>query len=221
MDEGAAAALLDRLAGGGEGVPGGADGPGRRPPGLPGITGGLDRSSAPSCSGRRPGTRASSPGSPAASPRTSWPGAPRCPVRCPAPRGSWPRTADRLDGLPAHTRALLLLAAAAQEHEPAGAGADALLLLSAGTRTGLPRDFLDGVLFGSAATEGFLQRAGSRVHFSHPLFAARSCTTPRPPDRRHPRAAGRPAGGDRRPGRRVGAGARPPSLAGHSRRALR
>ncbi|XQE79163.1 LuxR C-terminal-related transcriptional regulator [Streptomyces microflavus] len=79
--------------------------------------------------------------------------------------------ADRLDGLPAHTRALLLLAAAAQEHEPAGAGADALLLLRAGTRTGLPRDFLDGVLFGSTATEGLLQRAGSRVHFSHPLFA--------------------------------------------------
>ncbi|MEI7029808.1 LuxR C-terminal-related transcriptional regulator [Streptomyces pratensis] len=79
--------------------------------------------------------------------------------------------ADRLAGLPAHTRALLLLAAAAQEHEPAGTGADALLLLRAGTRTGLPRDFLDGVLFGSAGTEGLLQRAGSRVHFSHPLLA--------------------------------------------------
>ncbi|WP_411078557.1 AAA family ATPase [Streptomyces sp. cmx-18-6] len=79
--------------------------------------------------------------------------------------------ADRLDGLPAHTRALLLLAAAAQEHEPAGSGADALLLLRAGGRAGLPRDFLDGALFGSAATGGLLQRAGSRVHFSHPLFA--------------------------------------------------
>ncbi|WP_179892329.1 ATP-binding protein, partial [Streptomyces sp. rh34] len=79
--------------------------------------------------------------------------------------------AERLDGLPDRTRALLLLAAAAQEHEPDGAGADALLLLRAGTRGGLPRDFLDRALFGSSATAGLLQRAGSRVHFADRLVA--------------------------------------------------
>ncbi|WP_141727162.1 ATP-binding protein, partial [Streptomyces griseus] len=79
--------------------------------------------------------------------------------------------AERLAGLPDRTRALLLLAAAAQEHEPDGAGADALLLLRAGARAGLPRDFLDRALLGATATEGLLQRAGSRVHFAHPLVA--------------------------------------------------
>ncbi len=79
--------------------------------------------------------------------------------------------AERLDGLPDRTRALLLLAAAAQEHEPDGAGADALLLLRAGTRGGLPRDFLDRALFGASATAGLLQRAGSRVHFADRLVA--------------------------------------------------
>ncbi|MFD3752909.1 LuxR C-terminal-related transcriptional regulator [Streptomyces cyaneofuscatus] len=183
LDEGAAAALLDRLAGGGEGAPGGADGPGRRPPGLPGVTGGLD-----------PVVRAELLREAAGNPRlltgltrrlTPDQLAGRTPLPCPLPgaEGVLAAHADRLDGLPAHTRALLLLAAAAQEHEPAGAGADALLLLRAGTRTGLPRDFLDGVLFGSAATEGFLQRAGSRVHFSHPLFA-RAVLHHAPPARR-------------------------------------
>ncbi|MFD7380762.1 helix-turn-helix transcriptional regulator [Streptomyces anulatus] len=79
--------------------------------------------------------------------------------------------AERLDGLPDRTRALLLLAAAAQEHEPDGAGADALLLLRAGTRGGLPRAFLDRALFGGGVTDGLLQRAGSRVHFAHRLVA--------------------------------------------------
>lgn len=188
LDEDAAAALLDRLAGGGEGVPGGADGPGRRAPGrrlpgLPGVTGGLD-----------PVVRAELLREAAGNPRlltgltrrlTPDQLAGRTPLPCPLPgaEGVLAAHADRLDALPAHTRALLLLAAAAQEHEPAGAGADALLLLRAGTRTGLPRDFLDGVLFGSAATEGFLQRAGSRVHFSHPLFA-RAALHHAPPARR-------------------------------------
>ncbi|MFJ8756931.1 LuxR C-terminal-related transcriptional regulator [Streptomyces cyaneofuscatus] len=179
LDEDAAAALLDRLAGGGEGVPGGAEGPLR----LPGVTGGLD-----------PVVRAELLREAAGNPRlltgltrrlTPDQLAGRTPLPCPLPgaEGVLAAHADRLDGLPAHTRALLLLAAAAQEHEPAGAGADALLLLRAGTRTGLPRDFLDGVLFGSAATEGFLQRAGSRVHFSHPLFA-RAVLHHAPPARR-------------------------------------
>lgn len=79
--------------------------------------------------------------------------------------------AERLDGLPDRTRALLLLAAAAQEHESDAAGADALLLLRAGTRGGLPRAFLDRALFGGTVTDGLLQRAGSRVHFAHRLVA--------------------------------------------------
>ncbi|MFD3975924.1 LuxR C-terminal-related transcriptional regulator [Streptomyces cyaneofuscatus] len=176
LDEDAAAALLDRLTGGG----GGAGSHGRR---LPGVTGGLD-----------PVVRAELLREAAGNPRlltaltrrlTPDQLAGRTPLPCPLPgaEGVLAAHADRLDGLPAHTRALLLLAAAAQEHEPAGAGADALLLLRAGTRTGLPRDFLDGVLFGSAATDGFLQRAGSRVHFSHPLFA-RAVLHHAPPARR-------------------------------------
>ncbi|MBT2425677.1 LuxR family transcriptional regulator [Streptomyces sp. ISL-112] len=196
LDEDAASALLERLTGGGEevsggaeglgrgaGFTGGAEGPGRRPPRLPGVTEGLD-----------PVVRAELLREAAGNPRlltgltrrlTPDQLAGRTPLPCPLPGAEavLAAHADRLDGLPAHTRALLLLAAAAQEHEPAGAGADALLLLRAGTRTGLPRDFLDGVLFGSAATEGFLQRAGSRVHFSHPLFA-RAVLHHAPPARR-------------------------------------
>lgn len=183
LDDDAAAALLDRLTGGGEGVSGGAEGPGRRPHRLSGGTEGLD-----------PVVRAELLREAAGNPRllagltgrlTPDQLAGRTPLPCPLPgaEGVLAAYADRLDGLPAHTRALLLLAAAAQEHEPAGAGADALLLLRAGTRTGLPRDFLDGVLFGSTATEGLLQRAGSRVHFSHPLFA-RAVLHHAPPARR-------------------------------------
>ncbi|MFJ5735175.1 LuxR C-terminal-related transcriptional regulator [Streptomyces microflavus] len=179
LDDDAAAALLDRLTG----VSGGAEGPGRRPHRLSGGTEGLD-----------PVVRAELLREAAGNPRllagltgrlTPDQLAGRTPLPCPLPgaEGVLAAYADRLDGLPAHTRALLLLAAAAQEHEPAGAGADALLLLRAGTRTGLPRDFLDGVLFGSTATEGLLQRAGSRVHFSHPLFA-RAVLHHAPPARR-------------------------------------
>ncbi|MEU0758601.1 AAA family ATPase [Streptomyces microflavus] len=213
LDDDAAAALLDRITGvssgtegfgghagegfaGGVGLPssaegfaggvgpsGGAEGPGRRPHRLSCGTEGLD-----------PVVRAELLREAAGNPRllagltgrlTPDQLAGRTPLPCPLPgaEGVLAAYADRLDGLPAHTRALLLLAAAAQEHEPAGAGADALLLLRAGTRTGLPRDFLDGVLFGSTATEGLLQRAGSRVHFSHPLFA-RAVLHHAPPARR-------------------------------------
>ncbi|MEU0158519.1 LuxR C-terminal-related transcriptional regulator [Streptomyces sp. NPDC006261] len=204
LDDDAAAALLDRLTGGGEGVSGSVEGPGRRageglargaglsgsakepgrrPPRLPGVTEGLDpvvraellREAAGNPSLLTGLTRHLTPDQLAG----------RTPLPCPLPgaEGVLAAHGDRLDRLPARTRALLLLAAAAQEHEPAGAGADALLLLRAGTRTGLPRDFLDGVLFGSAATEGFLQRAGSRVHFSHPLVA-RAVLHHAPPARR-------------------------------------
>lgn len=97
----------------------------------------------------------------------------RTPLPFPLPGGEavLAAHAERLDGLPERTRALLLLAAAAQEHEPDGAGADALLLLRAGTRGGLPRAFLDRALFGGGVTDGLLQRAGSRVHFAHRLVA--------------------------------------------------
>lgn len=97
----------------------------------------------------------------------------RTPLPFPLPGGEavLAAHAERLDGLPDRTRALLLLAAAAQEHEPDGAGADALLLLRAGTRCGLPRAFLDRALFGGTVTDGLLQRAGSRVHFAHRLVA--------------------------------------------------
>ncbi|MFC8625408.1 LuxR C-terminal-related transcriptional regulator [Streptomyces anulatus] len=97
----------------------------------------------------------------------------RTPLPFPLPGGEavLAAHAERLDGLPDRTRALLLLAAAAQEHEPDGAGADALLLLRAGTRGGLPRAFLDRALFGGTVTDGLLQRAGSRVHFAHRLIA--------------------------------------------------
>ncbi|MFE9701254.1 LuxR C-terminal-related transcriptional regulator [Streptomyces sp. NPDC006270] len=97
----------------------------------------------------------------------------RTPLPFPLPGGEavLAAHAERLDGLPAPTRTLLLLAAAAQEHEPEGAGADALLLLRAGTRSGLPRTFLDRALFGATVTDGLLQRAGSRVHFAHRLVA--------------------------------------------------
>ncbi|MDX3373976.1 LuxR C-terminal-related transcriptional regulator [Streptomyces sp. ME02-6991-2A] len=174
LDEDAASALLDRLTGGGEEA-------GSHVRRLPGVTEGLDRVVRVT-EGLDPVVRAELLREAAGNPRlltgltrrlTPDQLAGRTPLPCPLPgaEGVLAAHAERLDGLPAHTRALLLLAAAAQEHEPAGAGADALLLLRAGTRTGLPRDFLDGVLFGSTATEGFLQRAGSRVHFSHPLFA--------------------------------------------------
>ncbi|QNE79472.1 AAA family ATPase [Streptomyces finlayi] len=78
--------------------------------------------------------------------------------------------AAHLDALAPETRTLLLLAAAAEEHEPEGAGADAALLLRAGAGAGLASGFLDHVLLGSTGITGILQRAGSRLHFSHPLL---------------------------------------------------
>ncbi|WP_371622920.1 LuxR C-terminal-related transcriptional regulator [Streptomyces sp. NBC_01116] len=184
LDEGAASALLDRLAGGaapGEGLgpaPGADPGalvgraaPGTADPGTAVVTGELD-----------PVVRAELLREAAGNPRllagltgrlTSDQLAGRTPLPYPLPGGETVLAAhaERLDGLPDRTRTLLLLAAAAQEHEPEGAGADALLLLRAGTRRGLPRDFLDRALFGTTVTEGLLQRAGSRVHFAHRLAA--------------------------------------------------
>ncbi len=171
LDEDASAALLDRLAGAGAGAGAGA------------TTDPLD-----------PVVRAELLREGAGNPRLLTallghltPGrlTGRTPLPSPLPgaEGVLEAYAYRLDALPAPARALLLLAAAAQEHEPAGAGTDALLLLRAGTRAGLPRDFLDDALFGPAVTEGLLQRAGSRVHFSPPL-AARAVLHHTPPARR-------------------------------------
>ncbi|MEW2059376.1 helix-turn-helix transcriptional regulator [Streptomyces sp. NPDC007002] len=97
----------------------------------------------------------------------------RTPLPWPLPAGeALPAAhAERLDRLPDRARTLLLLAAAAEEHEPAGAGADTLLLLRAGTRAGLPRAFLDDALLDGAGTGGLLRRTGGRVHFAHRLAA--------------------------------------------------
>ncbi|MFE3430787.1 LuxR C-terminal-related transcriptional regulator [Streptomyces sp. NPDC059171] len=97
----------------------------------------------------------------------------RTPLPWPLPGGeALPAAhAERLDRLPDRARTLLLLAAAAEEHEPAGAGADTLLLLRAGTRAGLPRAFLDDALLDGAGTGGLLRRTGGRVHFAHRLAA--------------------------------------------------
>ncbi|WP_329036432.1 LuxR family transcriptional regulator [Streptomyces sp. NBC_00178] len=91
--------------------------------------------------------------------------------------------AEHLGALSADTHTLLLLAAAAEEHEPDGAGSDAALLLRAGARAGLATAQLDRVLFAPAGTAGPLQRAGSRVHFSHPLLR-RAVLHRAPPARR-------------------------------------
>ncbi|MFF0567794.1 LuxR C-terminal-related transcriptional regulator [Streptomyces sp. NPDC004041] len=97
----------------------------------------------------------------------------RTPLPWPLPGGeALPAAhAERLDRLPDRARTLLLLAAAAEEHEPAGAGADTLLLLRAATRAGLPRAFLDDALLDGAGTGGLLRRTGGRVHFAHRLAA--------------------------------------------------
>lgn len=69
--------------------------------------------------------------------------------------------ATRVDELPADARALLLLAAAAGEHEPDGAGADLALLLRAGG------DFSG---LASAEAAGAVVAAGGRIHFAQPLL---------------------------------------------------
>ncbi|MFD5788808.1 AAA family ATPase [Streptomyces sp. NPDC127037] len=69
--------------------------------------------------------------------------------------------AARVGHLPAGTRTLLLIAAAAHEHEPEGTGADlALVRGAAASAAPVP----------APLTAGVLQRAGDRVHFTHPLL---------------------------------------------------
>lgn len=69
--------------------------------------------------------------------------------------------ASRVDALPGSARTLLLLAAAAGEHEPDGTGADLALLLRAGGD-------LAGV--GPAEAAGAIVGAGGRIRFTHPLL---------------------------------------------------
>lgn len=73
--------------------------------------------------------------------------------------------AARARALPADTRFLLLLAAAAQEHEPDGAGADAALLMRAARPAGLDAERLR-----PAERAGVLHGDGVRIHFTHPLL---------------------------------------------------
>ncbi|MCX4677957.1 LuxR C-terminal-related transcriptional regulator [Streptomyces sp. NBC_01433] len=109
----------------------------------------------------------------------------RTPLPYPLPGGESVLAAHaaHLDGLPPDTRTLLLLAAAAQEHEPEGTGADTALLLRAGDRAGLAPAVLDRALFGPAGTVSALQRTGSRVHFRVPLLG-RAVLHHAPPERR-------------------------------------
>ncbi|MFD3538408.1 LuxR C-terminal-related transcriptional regulator [Streptomyces sp. NPDC058662] len=72
-----------------------------------------------------------------------------------------------LDSLPGDTRLLLLFAAAAQEHEPHGTGADAALLTRAGQAAGLDPGRLE-----PAERAGAVHDDGARVHFAHPLLRA-------------------------------------------------
>ncbi|WP_406449115.1 LuxR family transcriptional regulator [Streptomyces sp. NBC_00876] len=78
--------------------------------------------------------------------------------------------AARLGHLPPDTRTFLLITAAAQEHEPEGAGADLALVLHAAAAAGLGPAAPDLALRTPAGTAGALQQAGTRIHFSHPLL---------------------------------------------------
>ncbi|MFD3655858.1 AAA family ATPase [Streptomyces sp. NPDC058620] len=105
------------------------------------------------------------------------------PYPLPGGEGVLDAHAAHLDALAPDARTLLLLAAAAEEHEPDGAGTDAALLMRAGAGAGLAPGFLDHVLLGSAGITGILQRTGSRLHFSHPLLR-RAVLHRAPPARR-------------------------------------
>ncbi|MDK1474604.1 LuxR C-terminal-related transcriptional regulator [Streptomyces sp. 549] len=67
--------------------------------------------------------------------------------------------------LPADTRELLLLAASAEEHEPAGAGTALDLLVRAGRRAGIDIGRLS-----PAEAAGAARVHAQRVHFTHPLL---------------------------------------------------
>ncbi|MFC8079403.1 AAA family ATPase [Streptomyces sp. NPDC057307] len=73
--------------------------------------------------------------------------------------------AAHIDGLPDDTRLLLLFAAAAEEHEPEGTGADTTVLLRAGQLAGV-----DPGRLSPAETLGAVRIDGDRVHFTQPLL---------------------------------------------------
>ncbi|WLQ33282.1 AAA family ATPase [Streptomyces castrisilvae] len=109
--------------------------------------------------------------------------------------------AARLGHLPAATRTLLLIAAAAHAHEPEGAGADLDLVRRAALAAAVRPAALDLALLAPGGTAGALQRAGDRVHFSHPLLR-RALLHRAPPHHRravHDLLAGLLTGGGRGP----------------------
>ncbi|MGW2653495.1 LuxR C-terminal-related transcriptional regulator [Streptomyces sp. NPDC001478] len=152
LDDDAAAALLDRLTG----AEGGTD------PVDPVVRGELLREAAGNPRLLAGLTARLTPGQLAGRTALPWP--------LPGAEDVLEAHAARLDALPPHTRTLLLLAAAAHEHEPEGTGADTALLLRAAASAGLGTTAPDLALRTPAATAGALQRAGDRVHFSHPLL---------------------------------------------------
>ncbi|WTO71536.1 LuxR C-terminal-related transcriptional regulator [Streptomyces sp. NBC_00209] len=101
----------------------------------------------------------------------------RTPLPYPPPGGEevLAAHADRVGHLPAATRALLLIAAAAHAHEPEGAGADLALVHRAAASAAVPHP--------PGFTAGALRRAGDRVHFGEPLMR-RALLHRAPPDRR-------------------------------------
>ncbi|MFJ4504098.1 LuxR C-terminal-related transcriptional regulator [Streptomyces sp. NPDC088864] len=91
--------------------------------------------------------------------------------------------AAHLGHLPADTRTLLLIAAAAHAHEPQDTGADLALVRRAAVAATVPPAAFDLALHTAGGTAGALQRAGDRLHFSHPLLR-RALLHRAPPDRR-------------------------------------
>ncbi|MGW2473474.1 helix-turn-helix transcriptional regulator [Streptomyces sp. NPDC001665] len=91
--------------------------------------------------------------------------------------------ADRVGHLPAATRTLLLIAAAAHAHEPEGTGADLALVRRAAASAAVPPAASDLALHTPGGTAGTLRRAGDRVHFAEPLMR-RALLHRAPPDRR-------------------------------------
>ncbi|MFC8535068.1 LuxR C-terminal-related transcriptional regulator [Streptomyces sp. NPDC057249] len=96
----------------------------------------------------------------------------RAPLPHPLPGGDdiLAAHADRVGHLPAATRTLLLITAAAHAHEPEGAGADLALVRRAAASAAVPPAASDLALHTPGGTAGALRRAGDRVHFGEPLM---------------------------------------------------
>ncbi|MFF7336997.1 AAA family ATPase [Streptomyces sp. NPDC008163] len=109
----------------------------------------------------------------------------RAPLPHPLPGGDevLAAHADRVGHLPAATRTLLLVAAAAHAHEPEGTGADLALVRRAAASAAVPPAASDLALHTPGGTAGVLRRTGDRVHFAEPLMR-RALLHRAPPDRR-------------------------------------